>query len=142
MVNVRVKRRATRNIRIKVGMSVMDYLITCNPNVVKLANGKYSYTGEAVEDSVYELLKIPALFETNIYFDELEELERAFKVVGITVERDEPMTDEDDTTRVDVSWSCTISEFIKGINELDNEELASDLLYILTNEKDEEGDEE
>lgn len=119
-----------------VGLSLMDYTVFLNPNVILNSDGTFSYVPDYVEGQVLsqeELKKTLVEFKLEVYEDESDQLITALEEKDISYEEEEPFTtNEDDTMKVQVTFIATVADYVDMVYTIDNDEFRGDLLSELS----------
>lgn len=118
-----------------VGLSLMDYIVFLNPNVILNSDGTFSYVPDYVEGQVLsqeELKKTLVEFKLEVYEDESDQLITALEEKDISYEEEEPFTNEDDIMKVQVTFIATVADYVDMVYTIDNDEFRGDLLSELS----------
>lgn len=118
-----------------VGLSLMDYTVFLNPNVILNSDGTFSYVPDYVEGQVLsqeELKKTLVEFKLEVYEDESDQLITALEEKDISYEEEEPFTNEDDIMKVQVTFIATVADYVDMVYTIDNDEFRGDLLSELS----------
>lgn len=119
-----------------VGLSLMDYTVFLNPNVILNSDGTFSYVPDYVEGQVLsqeELKKTLVEFKLEVCEDESDQLITALEEKDISYEEEEPFTtNEDDTMKVQVTFIATVADYVDMVYTIDNDEFRGDLLSELS----------